>query len=290
MPLRTIEQILDIPILQGETDQPRWTLSKNGNFTLSSAWNLLRSRRPEIPGLKDIWHKGITNSMSIFTWRLISNRISVDAKLQWRRISLASKCVCCMVSPKIETLAHLFIRGEGASKVWEAFDPWFGGVGYPLRHTDPVPARMEIWAKRMKISAKMHLSRIMPCLIFWFLWSERNNCKHNETKFQGRNVIWQVQMHIHNLISKNTLCDNNWKGCIIPFLDRTRVDHRRTHCRPEIIKWSPPEPPWIKINIKGTFIPSTEQAAGGGLIRDTKRLTLTCHKLTLTCKRLFMAS
>ena len=198
-------------------------------------------RRPEFPGLKEIWHKGITNSMSIFIWRLLSNRVPVDAKLQWRKIDLASKCICCEVSPSIETLSHLFISGEGATEVWRTFNSWFVGQDYPLRESDSIPSRLEVWSNRIIQLKKMHLSRILPCLIFWFLWAERNNSRHNEIKFRGSNVIWQVQMHIQRLINKGILGEKNWRGCTTNALRRVRVEDRGITPRPRIIEWRPPE-------------------------------------------------
>lgn len=117
-----VEEIIATPIVHDKPDTPRWNLSKSGKFTLASAWETVRSQRPIIPALEDIWHGCITTSMSIFIWRLLSNRIPVDTKLQWRKIELASKCYCCPLQPGIESLQHLFVNGVGASKVWRAFD------------------------------------------------------------------------------------------------------------------------------------------------------------------------
>ena len=93
LPQQIIEDILATPIRNGEPDTPRWTLSLQGNFTLTSAWETIRSRRPSIPGLEEIWKAGLSKSISIFIWRLLSNRRPIDTKLQWRKIELASKCL-----------------------------------------------------------------------------------------------------------------------------------------------------------------------------------------------------
>ena len=63
-----------------------------------------------------IWGKCITLSISMFLWRLLANKIPVDMKLQWRGISLASKCRCCD-KPEVETRLHLFVNGSAARKV-----------------------------------------------------------------------------------------------------------------------------------------------------------------------------
>lgn len=120
----------------------------------------------------------------------------------------------------------------------------------------------------------MHTSRILPCLIFWFLWAERNNCRHNDARFLGKNVIWQVQMHLQKLSSWNLLGNECWRGCNPNALRIPRVVNRRIPPRPEQIKWIPPESPWLKLNIKCSFFPATSQASGGGVIRNSNgRLT-----------------
>ena len=200
LPQRLIDDILKVPILAEEQDAPRWNLSGNGEFSLSSAWEAGRSHRPTILALEDIWNEVLNVSISIFNWRLLSNRIPVDSKLQWRKISLASKCNCCPTRPRCESLQHLFIQGYRASKVWEKFDEWFPGMTENLWYRDTIPDRLEKWSKRIQQPAKNHISRFMPCLILWFIWAERNNSRHNGTKFNPHNVCWSVQMHIQNLI------------------------------------------------------------------------------------------
>ncbi|XP_047949120.1 uncharacterized protein LOC125194951 [Salvia hispanica] len=159
LPMQAIEDIISTPILDGEQDIPRWTLSKQGNFSLASTWATTRSQRPTIPGLEDLWNVGLTLSISIFIWRLLSNRIPVDTKLQWRKIELASRCLCCPDEPRIESLQHLFVQGSGAAKGWREFDKWFEGDLEPISLNDTIPERLEIWAKRYGRPSNLHLSR-----------------------------------------------------------------------------------------------------------------------------------
>ncbi|XP_042023111.1 uncharacterized protein LOC121770446 [Salvia splendens] len=77
MPQEIITQILDTPIVAGEPDVPRWKLSRLGEFSLATTWETIRSQRPSIQGLDDIWKAGLTKSIAIFNWRLLSNRIPV---------------------------------------------------------------------------------------------------------------------------------------------------------------------------------------------------------------------
>ncbi|XP_042023118.1 uncharacterized protein LOC121770454 [Salvia splendens] len=164
LPQKIVTDILNTPILSGEPDIPRWTLSRRGEFSLASTWEALRVPRPIIQRLEDIWKAGLTTTIPIFIWRLLSNRIPVDSKLQWRKIELASKCQCCPHRPHTESLQHLFIQGVGASKVWREFDGWFEGSSPPLRINDTIPTRLEVWGTRLQQPGRKHLSRLMPYL------------------------------------------------------------------------------------------------------------------------------
>ncbi|XP_047961401.1 uncharacterized protein LOC125206151 [Salvia hispanica] len=206
--------------------------------------------------------------MSIFVWRLLSNRVHVDTKLQWRKIELASKCYCCPTTPGIESLQHLFVNGVGAARVWSFFDQWFAGGSYPLKPKDTIPERLEGWAKRTNQQKKTHMSRITPCLIVWFLWAERNRCRHNEADFRPQNVIWQTQLHIKKLIDSGQLGTNQRRGVVSPLTIVPALSERRQAQLVMPLKWHPPDPPWIKLNTASWLSEGSGQARGGGIIRD----------------------
>ncbi|XP_042045568.1 uncharacterized protein LOC121791808 [Salvia splendens] len=298
MPPHVAEAIMSTPILLDSPDVPRWTLSRGGNFSLSSAWDSNRARRPRIPALGDIWHGGISTTISVFMWRLISNRIPVDAKLQWRNISLASKCQCCPRQPGLESIHHLFINGQGASMVWRLFDEWFDGASHPLRPSDSIPSRLEAWAKRINRSTKDHMARTLPCIILWYLWAERNNSRHNGVCFRAYNVVWQVRlyvqklvesgrarakhfkdvrfegltlpvhMYIRNSMANGCLKPKHWRGVKLGINIPQQAEAIRALPLAMAIKWEPPDPPWIKVNTDGSFNEAINKAGGGGVIRD----------------------
>lgn len=55
LPQHIIQKIRDTPILTGELDIPRWTLSRLGDFSVESTWGTIRTQRPIFPGLEDVW-------------------------------------------------------------------------------------------------------------------------------------------------------------------------------------------------------------------------------------------
>lgn len=94
-----------------EEDDPVWTISTSGNFSVASAWNSLRQRKDFAPFDSKLWHKAIPFKMSFLSWRAIHGRLSTDDRVTRFGYNLPSKCNCCPpqnMSPGVENCEHLF--------------------------------------------------------------------------------------------------------------------------------------------------------------------------------------
>lgn len=120
-----------------------------------------------------------------------------------------------------------------------------------------------------------HISRLIPYLIMWFLWAERNRCRHEDSQFKPYNVVWQVQMFIRNGITTGSIKPKHWKKVKMKIIILTQAEIRHRQPRVMQIKWKPPDHPWIKLNTDGSYNETSNKAGGGGVIRDhTGRLLL----------------
>ncbi|KAH6783460.1 hypothetical protein C2S52_008419 [Perilla frutescens var. hirtella] len=119
-----IDSVSRTPVLWGERDSMRWNLTSTGEFSLTSAWDQVRYRRPERPLFGSIWHDCIAPTISIILWRLLHGRVPVDVCLQSRYTHLASRCHCCD-DPHVESLKHVFLWSESAKSVWAYVASWF---------------------------------------------------------------------------------------------------------------------------------------------------------------------
>ncbi|XP_042035116.1 uncharacterized protein LOC121781444 [Salvia splendens] len=281
LPQPIIDRIRNTPIITEDPDVPRWTLSRRGNFTLAVTREVSRSQGPIIQGLEDIWKAGLTTSMAIFNWRLLSNRIPVDSKLQWRKIEIASKCNCCPHRPSTESLQHLFIQGVGVRRVWKEFDGWFEGPSSPLGINDTIPTRIEVWARRTQQPGRKHLSRALPYIIFWFLWAERNRSRHHELQFRANNVVWQTITFIRNNMENGRLKPKHWRGVRLGVTIPSRAECLRPLPLAMMIKWEPPDQPWIKLNTDGSYFERSGKAGGGGIIQNHSGTLILAYALTL---------
>ena len=172
-----VEKIIEVPIDGEGKDTARWNSTAHGDFSTSSAWEIIRHQQEKMEIFRLIWSPALSPSMSIFIWRLLANRVPMDAKLQWRSIHLASKCKCCKNSSE-ETREHLFIQGATMAKIWRYFANWFPDAPEFPRDMTNIELRIRWWKSNAMQTTKEHVNILIPCLILWFIWTERNNVIH----------------------------------------------------------------------------------------------------------------
>ncbi|XP_012833452.1 PREDICTED: uncharacterized protein LOC105954324 [Erythranthe guttata] len=130
IPFEWIDRICSVPISGASGDSPIWRASSDGQFSLTSAWALIRQQHTPTPLLRIFWGSCLTPTISIFLWRLLLQRLPVDTKLQSRGTSLASRCYCCpdpsfhvsslvsqsVDSPSIESIDDIFVESPTAKR------------------------------------------------------------------------------------------------------------------------------------------------------------------------------
>ncbi|KAL0309423.1 UNVERIFIED_CONTAM: hypothetical protein Sradi_5884600 [Sesamum radiatum] len=207
VPPNISEMICNIPILQAADDIIKWKPTHDGIFSISSAWDLIREKRTGQRMLKDIWNSGLTPTISTFAWRLLHNWIPVDFRIQQKGIQLASQCQCCN---GIETIEHLFLESVTSQLVWNHFAHLFD---LQIPHTNDICRMILSWKSSLAFShSTPHIISILPILILWFLWIERNDSKHRNMSFNAKRIIWRV----HNYLWGLQVCKQNghkwWRG------------------------------------------------------------------------------
>ncbi|MQL86663.1 hypothetical protein Taro_019195 [Colocasia esculenta] len=123
-----IQSLLPSATLQGvslndDTDKCVWGPSQDGQFSLKSAYNLVRHVGVPRPPLKKSWHNYFYRRASIFCWKIINRVVPVDQRIVETGIQMAY-CYSCCKSPKTKDLDHLFINGDLAVSLWNWFLPF----------------------------------------------------------------------------------------------------------------------------------------------------------------------
>lgn len=218
-----MNQICQIPILRCGEDIPRWKLHPQGEFSVASAWASLREQHRIQPLLGAFWNELLTPTISIFLWRLLQNKLPVDSKLQQKGISLASKCLCCQPlnptaspwhslhapSPSVETSSHLFLANMQVQLVWRHFARLFRVT---LPHTLDIARFLLHWKHSTPFTHKAHMLFIVPCIILWFIWTARNDCKHRNKSFLAPSIIWNVSHYLDMLCWGRKFKRTHWLG------------------------------------------------------------------------------
>ena len=232
-----------------------------------SASEIIRHQQEKMEIFRLIWSPALSPSMSIFIWRLLANRVPMDAKLQWRNIHLASKCRCCKNSSE-ETREHLFIQGATMAKIWRYFANWFPDAPEFPRDMTNIELRIRWWKSNAMQTTKEHVNILIPCLILWFIWTERNNVIHWGVIFSSGNVIERVQNHLQWAILARKIQGAQWKGSApnVTFNLPQQKVNRAPQSR--VVWWQLPQSGYVKINTDGAFAGVTFMAGGGGVIRN----------------------
>ncbi|XP_019234078.1 PREDICTED: uncharacterized protein LOC109214596 [Nicotiana attenuata] len=163
----------------------------SGNFTVSSAWRILRHREPSNLEFVKIWTKGLPFKISFFLWRVWKGKVPIDNL--WRRggYVVVSKCWCCL-PPQEDSYQHLFLTSDTATKVWRNFTQ---ATGLVINLVQVYQVIREWWNAKCCPKLKP-LFQAAPALILWELWKRRNTIKHGGTVPCSR-VIHEVNKTLY---------------------------------------------------------------------------------------------
>ncbi|KAI3457760.1 hypothetical protein Pfo_014423 [Paulownia fortunei] len=259
----TAELILKTPIFGGLNDTLRWKLTSHGDFSISSAWNFSRNNKTKRQLLGTFWSPSLTPTISIFFWRLHHNWIPTDTRLQKKGFALASKCFCCGTS--VESIAHLFILGEPARAVWRHFANLFN-IQHP--HTESPSLLLQYWNLSSPYTQSSHIRTLIPLLIFWFLWTERNDAKYRNKGFLTHRIIGKIYNHIFCLFKCRKLNRKLWRGDMEIARQLNFNFPPEKIKRPQQVSWKKPNVGWVKLNTDEAAKGQAGQAGVGGVFRD----------------------
>ncbi|KAL0325149.1 UNVERIFIED_CONTAM: putative ribonuclease H protein [Sesamum radiatum] len=263
IPMPFAQTICQIPIAAGQGDKIVWTGSSTGDFSTKSAWEAIRQASPRRQLLADVWHHSLRPTISVFLWRPFQDRIPVDARMRQKGFSFPSKYQCCEVE---ETISHLFIESAAVQGMWQHFATIFGLC---LCDTGSLTHMLHFWRYSTPFHSDLHIRTLIPFLILWFTWTQRNAAKYRGLPFSTDGIILEVQRHLRTLYEARTLMSTQWKGdlhqaAIMGFIFRQQVPRA-----PSIVRWCAPSPSWFKLNTDGSSLGNPGLAGAAGIIRDS---------------------
>ncbi|KAL0329004.1 UNVERIFIED_CONTAM: hypothetical protein Sradi_4887100 [Sesamum radiatum] len=149
-----------------------------------------------------------------------------------------------------------------------------------ISHTNDICRMILSWKSSSAFShATPHIRSILPILILWFLWTERNDSKHRNMSFNAKRIIWRV----HNYLWGLQVCKQNgrkwWRE---DHHVATQLGLKIQRSEPEkkitIVRWRKPNNQGFKLNTNGASKGSTGLAGAGGIIRDDRGHTVVAFQ------------
>ncbi|WMV55749.1 hypothetical protein MTR67_049134 [Solanum verrucosum] len=155
---------------EGE-DTLRWIHHSKGIFTVSSAYKNLNQMGTQLRFLpwKLIWKVKIPYKVTVFTWLVVKEAVLTQENLMKRGIHMCPRCFFC--EQQAETINHLFLHCKVVRQLWHLFTSF--------RETNwTMPQRasqaIESWNNEGSGSTDQSRWRIVPAVIWWTIWKERN--------------------------------------------------------------------------------------------------------------------
>ncbi|XP_058192101.1 uncharacterized protein LOC131309492 [Rhododendron vialii] len=171
------------PLVQSrlnEADHVRWTLTSNGQFSIASLWDKLRTFVPRVMWHKLAWFSGHILKCSIVTWIAIQNRLSTADRLVLFGLNISPQCSLC---PGGESHDHLLFNCPFSQQVWGAIQTKLH-VSWPPRSWDDwVTLLSDVKGK----SRRTLITKLVFTIVVYYIWIERN-----VRKFQNLSCTWEV--------------------------------------------------------------------------------------------------
>jgi ribonuclease HI len=244
-------------------DQVVWSDTSSGVPTAKDAYGTLSQSLPKLHWGSLIWHKAIQPRKSICTWKILHGKILTDERLQRRGVALPSKCSFCGSAG--ESWKHLFWSCMVSRMIWR----WcFSMFKFPSMQRHSIHHLLSsTFISSISPSVKL-LWRITLCNLLWCFWSERNWLRHEGGTF---NLIRFMRFFLLSLKeSAGMAFVHSSPTSTYPIFNILSISSLRATA-PRFIKvtWTPPIPPWVKINTDGSFR-DADNAGYGGIVRDAE--------------------
>nr|XP_027077000.1 uncharacterized protein LOC113700749 [Coffea arabica] len=261
LPGHLVSKVMELRIFPNMQDQMIWAASPSGSFTVSSAWDVLRSthNRSVVDSL--VWSSVVPLKVSFLAWRLLRGWLPLDDLLQGRGLRLASKCYCCGLAP--ETGDHLFVSGPLASRVWRHFSCRFGLVV----QGSGVASRLSCWLLSHRFVSQNHIRVILPLLILWFIWKGRNKARFEGVSMSSDQVIDQVCAFVEQLGRGGLLKFEFFKGDTdCDWVKLGKVKGKLVQLR--AFPWAKPTGQAVKLNTDASVVRG--RSSGGRVVRSAE--------------------
>ncbi|XP_026400442.1 uncharacterized protein LOC113296351 [Papaver somniferum] len=222
-----------LPNPVGGSDTRIWMSEYKGDFTDSSAKELIRQRYGMLEGASLIWRKEIHPTLTAQNWKFLRKACATYDLIRDRfKIQLANKCSLCGVTEK--TLDHVLFQCSFVARDWNWISSVFG-----------IPANVNLMVSYKDSRSRSRMIRDLWLLANMVIRSELWAVK-NKAVFEQKQANWSVFFkRVLNLIQDYLI---RLKGHVrnypddVILLNYFRVKHRSVKfVQPMECYWQPPD-------------------------------------------------
>ncbi|KAL8458133.1 hypothetical protein ACS0TY_035862 [Phlomoides rotata] len=161
-----------------EEDEWTWKLTKDGDYSVKSAYQELMNRKVEDKQNRKqigiVWNKLVPMKIAVFSWKMLQDRIPTMKNLLQKGAfnpNFSTKCRMC--DSIEEEMAHLFFDCRIAANVWRKVNEWLDLDNYSFRSTSS-REHLEDFVNLFNGNRKCIGNLIWQNTI-WNLWLRRNS-------------------------------------------------------------------------------------------------------------------
>ncbi|KAF7813020.1 reverse transcriptase [Senna tora] len=219
-----------------------WKYSKDGVFSIKTAYNLIFNHDTETTNLKWLWKAPAHPRELFFLWQIFQNALPTAKKLH--NINCLQSPLCPLCLTEEETPIHILRDCQFSRSVWLFFK-----VPPSFFHNT-----IQAWVKSNIKDTSSNIHNVPWNTLFSYIlrgiWLARNN-----KIFQGKTVIPPaLAQQILQKASEYTFLNSNHP----PISPKQTIQ----------ISWLKPKPNFYKLNVGGSC--AENQLGSGGIIRDDK--------------------
>lgn len=239
-------------VSEGE-DRLAWGQTKNGQFTVKTAYELItrdETPRPYMGNLfRSMWHVVAPERVKIFLWLVGNQAIMTNAERYRRHLSGTNVCQVCKGG--IETILHVLRDCQAMRGIWERFVPAAKRIVF-----FSMPLLEWLYKNLSDNETKSGIRwSSMFALAVWWGWKWR--CGN---VFGEKHKVWRDRVGFLKNLAKEVLLANE-----------VERGSRNAGQRVEIlVKWTPPQVGWMKINTDGASHGNPGPATAGGVLRNVE--------------------
>jgi len=246
-----------------------------GTFTTTEAYKIISANTsPLDPIWGRIWSAGTWPKVSLFLWLVGHRKILKWDKLRRRNYHGPSICVNC--KSQEETLQHLMDSCTLANQMWEkaSFQ-----CQRTCRVSNDITNSIRQWHQNpYKSEVLNQLWRLIPGLLTWCIWKERNKCifKDQTTPLE---IIWgnfclnlkeTLELRTWMLDDFPTLANEKaiWANWNLPLPQGNPSQAPSENSKEKKDTWIPPPKHIFKLNFNGASKGNPGNAGYGGIFRN----------------------